>query len=69
MELNYQLDDNGVIKRRIEFDSWDQATRVMLDLGKLCCSLVKEGFSESNLLTAQECVAYLDLDGDYVIYP
>lgn len=69
MELKQQVIVDGMVKQEVEFSGWNECATAMYNLGVLCCYLVKNGQSERNLITAQECVAYLDLDGDYVTYP
>ena len=60
----------GMIDREIEFDSIEQMDKAMINLAGLCLDLVKSGtLKESSLYTVEQCLAYLDYDGDFVIRP
>ncbi len=60
----------GMIDREIEFDSVEQMDKSMINLAGLCLELVKKGtLKESSLYTVEQCLAYLDYDGDFVIRP
>jgi len=58
-----------MIRRELEFDNIEKADRAMYNLGMLCCELARDGFGEDHLITVEQCIAYLDHDGDYVVRP
>ena len=59
----------GMIDRELEFDSIEQADRAMINLAGICIDLARAHQRESYLITAEQCIAQLDYDGDFVIRP
>ena len=67
--LHVPVDFKMMVKR--EFELSDKG---MENLGLLCLDIAKRTLSdpkkcEEYLRTVQECIAYLDYDGDYVVRP